>query len=336
MPETVLVTGGAGYVGSHVVVELAHAGYAPVVLDSFINSTRAVLPRLEALAGRPVPCVTADVRDVVALRAAFHDHPIAAVVHCAGLKAIDESEERPLAFYDVNVGGMLALVEVMGEAGVAMLVFGSSAATYGQPQSLPATEDAPVIPQSVYGRTTLVVEEFLRDLARANANWRIAILRCCNAAGAHSSGMLGEVPRGRPSGLVSTLGRVAAGDLAELHVCGDDWPTVDGTGVRDYVHAQDLALAHVCALRHVASAHGALTLNAGSGQGHSVLQVVAAFERACGRRIGKLIAPRRHGDVAESRVDPARAADALGWRATRDLDAICADAWRWQKSGGRY
>jgi UDP-glucose 4-epimerase len=335
-PETVLVTGGAGYVGSHVVVELAHAGYAPVVLDSFINSTRAVLPRLEALAGRPVPCVTADVCDIIALRAAFHDHPIAAIVHCAGLKSIDESEERPLAFYEVNVGGMLALIEVMGEAGVATLVFGSSAAAYGQPQDLPIAEDAPLAPLSVYGRTMRVVEDFLRDLARANANWRIAILRCCNAAGAHSSGMLGEVPRGRPSGLVSTLARVAAGDLAELHVCGDDWPTHDGTGVRDYVHVQDLAVAHVRALQRLASTHGALTLNVGSGQRHSVKDVVAAFERACGRRIGKLVAPRRHGDVAECCVDPARAADVIGWRAGRDLDAICADAWRWQKGGGRY
>jgi UDP-glucose 4-epimerase len=336
MPETVLVTGGAGYVGAHVVVELAQAGYAPVVLESFINSTRAVMPRLEALAGRPVPCVTADVRDAAALRSAFHDHPIAAVVHCAGLKAIDESEERPLAFYDVNVGGMLALVEVMGEAGVATLVFGSSAAGYGQPERLPVAEDAPLVPQSVYGRTVRVVEDFLRDLARANANWRIAILRCCNASGAHSSGMLGEVPRGRPAGLVSTLARIAAGDLGELHVCGDDWPTSDGTGVRDYVHVQDLAGAHVGALRHLASAHGATTLNVGSGQGHSVLQVVAAFEHACGRKIGRLVGPRRHGDVAVCVVDPSRAAETLGWRATRDLHAICADAWRWRKSGGRY
>jgi UDP-glucose 4-epimerase len=336
MPETVLVTGGAGYIGSHVVVELAHAGYAPVVLDSFINSTRAVLSRLEALAGRPVPCVTADVREVVALRSAFHDHPIAAVVHCAGLKSIDESEERPLAFYDVNVGGMLALAEVMGEAGVAMLVFGSTCAAYGQPASLPVIEDAPLVPHSVYGRTSRVVEDFLRDLAHANANWRIAILRCCNTAGAHSSGMLGEVPRGRPSGLVSMLGRVAAGDLGELHVCGNDWPTADGTGVRDYVHAQDVAVAHVRALQHLASAHGALTLNVGSGKPHSVLEVVAAFERACGRRIGKLTAPRRPGDVAAVYVDPGRTAEVIGWRATRDLDAICADAWRWQKSGGRY
>ena len=192
MADTILVTGGAGYVGSHVVVELARAGHAPVVLDNFSNSTPAVLPRLQALAGRPVPCVTADIRDIVALRSAFHDHPISAVVHCAGLKAVGESQARPLAYYDVNVGGALALAEVMGEAGVATLVFSSSASVYGQPDELPVAEDAPLRPQNVYGRTKRVVEDFLRDLAKANANWRIAILRYFNPAGAHSSGMLGE------------------------------------------------------------------------------------------------------------------------------------------------
>jgi UDP-glucose 4-epimerase len=336
MPDSVLVTGGAGYIGSHIVVELAHAGYAPVVLDTFANSTPTVRTRLEALAGRPVPCINSDVRDVVALRAAFHDHPIAAVVHCAGLRTIDESEERPLAFYDVNVGGMLALIEVMGEAGVATIVYGSSAAVYGQPATLPVDENAALAPVSVYGRTHRVVEDFLRDLARANANWRIAILRGFNAAGAHTSGMLGGAPRGRPTDLLTVLARVAVGEFAEAPVCGLDWPTPDGTGVRDYIHVQDLALLHVRALQKLASTHGAMILNAGSGRGASVNEVIAAFERACGRRVATRRAERRPGDVAACRADMTRAATLLDWRATRDLDAICADAWRWQKNGGRY
>jgi len=336
MADTILVTGGAGYVGSHVVVELARAGYAPVVLDNFSNSTPAVLPRLQALAGRPVPCVTADVRDLKALRATFHDHPIAAVVHCAGLKSVGESQMRPLAYYDVNVGGMLALAEVMGEAGVATLVFSSSATVYGQPDNLPVAEDAPLRPQNVYGRTKRVVEDFLRDLARANANWRIAILRYFNPAGAHVSGMLGEASRGRPNNLVPLLCRIASGEFPELSIYGNDWPTPDGTGIRDYLHVQDLAEGHVKALAHLARTHGCVSLNLGAGRGHSVMEVVHAFEKTCGRKIGKAFAPRRAGDVASYYADPGQAQKVLAWTATRELDAICADAWRWQKNGGRY
>ncbi len=336
MADTILVTGGAGYVGSHIVVELARAGYAPVVLDNFSNSTPAVLPRLQALAGRPVPCVTADVRDVAALRAAFHDHPISAVIHCAGLKSVGESQARPLAYYDVNVGGALALAEVMGEAGVATLVFSSSATVYGQPDDLPVAEDAPLRPQNVYGRTKRVVEDFLRDLAKANANWRIAILRYFNPAGAHSSGMLGEASRGRPNNLVPLLCRIAAGEFPELSIYGNDWPTPDGTGIRDYLHVQDLAEGHVMALKHLARTHGSVTFNLGAGRGHSVMEVISAFERTCGRRIDKSFAARRPGDVASYYADPTRAQKVLGWNATRELDAICADAWRWQKNGGRY
>ena len=336
MADTILVTGGAGYIGSHIVVELAQAGYAPVILDNFVNSSPAVLPRLEALAGRAVPCVEGDVRDVAALRRTFHDHPIAAVIHCAGLKAVGESGSRPLAYYDVNVGGTLTLAEVMGEAGVATLVFSSSATVYGQPERLPVAEDAPVVPTSVYGRTKLIVEDFLRDLAHANATWRIAILRYFNPAGAHPSGTIGEAPLGRPNNLVPLLCRIAGGEFADLSIFGNDWPTPDGTGVRDYLHVQDLAAGHIAAVKYLGRTPGVTTLNLGVGRGFSVLEVVAAFERACGRTISRQFAPRRAGDVARVFADPSRANALLGWSASRGLDAICADAWRWQANGGKY
>jgi UDP-glucose 4-epimerase len=333
---TVLVTGGAGYVGSHVVVALARAGMTPVILDNFSNSSRGVLERLERLTGNRVRCIEADVRDVSALRASFAQYPISAVVHCAGLKAVGESEERPLAYWDVNVGGMLALAEVMGEAGVASLVFSSSATVYGQPDTLPVVEDSPLRPQSVYGRTKSVVESFLRDLAKANANWRIAILRYFNPAGAHSSGLIGEAPRGRPNNLVPFLSRTAAGEFPQVDVFGRDWPTPDGTGIRDYLHVEDLAEGHVAALNDLIAHAGVKTFNLGMGHGHSVLEVISAFERACGRRLTRVFAPRRDGDVAQVYADASRALRELGWRATRGLDTICEDAWRWQKAGGRY
>jgi UDP-glucose 4-epimerase len=336
MPDTILVTGGAGFVGSHIVVELARAGFAPVVLDNFSNSTPAIRTRLEALAGRPVPCVTADVRDTVALRSAFHDHPITAVIHCASLKNVVESEARPLAYYDVNVGGTLALAEVMGEAGVAVLVFGSTASVYGDMDDLSASEDGPREPANVHGRTRRVVEDFLRDLWEANANWRIGIVRTFNVAGAHSSAMMGEAPRGESTHLVPQLCRVATGEASEVIVNGDDWDTADGTGVRDYVHVQEVAGGFVQALRHVTAKPGLLTADFGTGNPHSVLAVLAAFERACGRSIPRVIGPRRPGDIARSCANVSRAEALLDWRATRDIDAICADAWRWQKNGGRY
>lgn len=336
MDGKILVTGGAGYIGSHVVVSLAEAGYTPLVLDSFVNSSRAVVPRLAELCGRPVETIVADVRDVEALRRTFHDHAIAGVVHCAGLKSVAEGQARPLAYWDVNVGGTIALAEVMGEAGVAQLVFSSSATVYGQPEVLPATEDAPLRPHSVYGRTKRTAEDFLRDLARGNANWRIGILRYFNPAGAHPSSRIGEAPADRPQNLVPMLCRIAAGEFGELRVFGSDWPTEDGTCVRDYLHVQDLAEGHVAAIRHLASTPGTSTFNLGVGRGWSVLQVVEAFERACGRRIARMFAARRPGDVACCYADASRAETMLAWRARRDLDAICADAWRWQQAGGRY
>jgi UDP-glucose 4-epimerase len=336
MAESILVTGGAGYVGSHVVVELAKAGYTPVILDSFATSVRAVLPRLATLAGADLACIEADVRDADALRRAFHEHPIAGVIHCAGRDSVVEAETRPLTYYGVNVGGSFALAEVMGEAGVATLVYSSSATVYGEPENLPVTEDAPLAPLGVYGRTKRVVEDFLRDLARANPNWRIAVLRYFRAAGAHPSGLIGEAPEGRPSNLVPLLCRIAVGEYSDLAIYGTDWPTPDGTGLRDYLHVQDLAAGYVATLRYLSDNAGAVVLNLGQGRGRSVLDVVTAFERACGRRIARSLAPRRPGDIAACYADCARAAELIGWRATRGLDAICADAWRWQQNGGRY
>jgi len=336
MNGSVLVTGGAGYIGSHVVAALARARTKAIVLDDLSNSSHGVIDRLAEVTGADVPFVEADVRDARAPRATFAAHPITAVVHCAGLKAVGESAERPLAYWDVNVGGTLALAQVMGEAGVATLVFSSSATVYGQPDVLPVAEDAPVRPQSVYGRTKRNVEDFLRDLAHGNANWRIAILRYFNPAGAHPSALIGEAPRGRPNNLVPLLCRTVAGDYAELSIYGTDWPTPDGTGVRDYIHVEDLAEGHVAALAWLARNPGAATINLGLGRGYSVLEVIEAFERACGRRVTRRFAPRRAGDVACVYADPGRANELLGWRAERDLDAICTDAWRWQQAGGRY
>jgi UDP-glucose 4-epimerase len=336
MENSILITGGAGYIGSHIAVEMAHAGHAPVVLDNFANSSRAILPRLEALAGRQVPCIEADVRDAAKLRSVFREYDVQAVVHCAGLKAVGESEAQPLAYYDVNVGGAIVLLEAMREAGVATLVFSSSATVYGQPDRLPVSEDSPIAPTSVYGRTKRIIEDLLRDLGRAESAWRIAILRYFNPAGAHPSGTIGEAPLGRPNNLVPLLCRIAGGEFAELSVFGTDWPTPDGTGVRDYIHVQDLAAGHVAALEHLARHTGVATLNLGMGKGWSVREIVAEFERACGRTIPRVYAPRRAGDVACVYADPQRANALLGWRATRGLDVICADAWRWQRGGGKY
>ena len=330
MADTVLVTGGAGYIGSHIVVELARVGHQPVIIDNFCNSTPSVIPRLARITGRAIPCVTADVRDKAALAKIFADHPIAAVVHCAGLKAVGEGEAHPLSYYDNNVGGTIALVTAMTAAGVRRMVFSSSAAVYGQPDSNPVSEDAPLRPQNVYGRTKRIVEQLLEDLAAADRSWRIALLRYFNPAGAHSSAVIGEAPSGRPNNLVPLLGDVAAENLAEIAIYGDDWPTSDGTGVRDYIHVMDLAAGHVAALAYLASTPGAVALNLGTGRGHSVLELIAAFERACGRAIPRRIAPRRPGDVAAYYADPSRAENVLGVRARRDIDAICADAWRWQ------
>ena len=329
MGGTVLVTGGAGYVGSHVAVELARAGHALVVLDSFANSSPTVLPALRRLTKQPIPLVAADIRDRAALATLFAEHAIDAVVHCAGLKSVGEGEARPLAYYDNNVGGAIALVEAMTAAGVKSIVFSSSATVYGQPDTNPVAEDAPLRPASVYGRTKRTVELLLEDTARADADWRVALLRYFNPAGAHPSGEIGEAPSNAPENLVPILAEVAAGRRPRVEVFGDDYATPDGTGVRDYVHVMDLAEGHVAALSHLGRYSGVTVLNLGMGRGCSVLEVIAAFERACGKPLPRRVATRRAGDVAIYYADPSRANALVGWRARRDLDAICTDAWRW-------
>ena len=332
MSEAVLVTGGAGYVGSHVVTELARSGYEAIVLDNFVNSCPDVLRRLRMITSRRVPCVECDVRDRAAVSRALADHRVHAVVHCAGLKAVGEGEAQPLRYYDWNVGGAIALVEAMLGSGVKRLVFSSSAAVYGQPASNPVTEDAPSRPTSVYGRTKRDIELIFEDAAQEDRSWRISLLRYFNPAGAHPSGEIGEAPTGIPNNLVPVLGAAVRGWRQAVAIYGNDWPTPDGTGVRDYIHVMDLAEGHVAALSQLERGSGVTTLNLGTGRGYSVLEVIRAFERASGRQIERRIAARRAGDIAICFADPGRATALLGWRAHRDLDTICADAWRWASS----
>ena len=331
MQATVLVTGGAGYIGAHVVVALARAGYAPLILDNFANSSKAVLPRLRRLVGADVPLIVADVRDRAALSRTFAEHRIEAVVHCAGLKAVADGEAQPLAYYDNNVAGSIALSLAMHDAGVRTLVFSSSASVYGQPERNPVAESAPLAPANVYGRTKRTIEVMFEQLEASDRSWRIALLRYFNPAGADPSGEIGEAPSHAPNNLVPILAEVAAGQRSHVDVFGNDYPTPDGTGVRDYIHVSDLAEGHVAALSHLERQPGLATLNLGLGHGASVLEVIAAFERACGKTLRRRIAPRRPGDVAIYYADPARANAMLRWRARRDLDAICVDAWRWPR-----
>jgi UDP-glucose 4-epimerase len=329
----VLVTGGAGYIGSHTCIELMAAGHQVVVVDNLCNSKRESLVRVERIAGQALQAfVQADVRDRAAMRAVFAAHDIDAVIHFAGLKAVGESVTKPIEYYDNNVSGTVALCGVMAEAGVRTLVFSSSATVYGDPASVPIREDFPTGPTNPYGRSKWMVEYLLQDLVVADPSWRIALLRYFNPVGAHESGLIGEDPNGLPNNLMPFVSQVAVGKLAELRVFGGDWPTPDGTGVRDYIHVLDLAQGHVRAIDYLAEHAGLLTVNLGTGRGYSVLEVVRAFEQASGRAVPYRIVDRRPGDIAQCYADPAHANRLLGWVARRDLAQMCADAWNWQRS----
>jgi UDP-glucose 4-epimerase len=325
----VLVTGGAGYIGSHTVVEMLAAGFDVTIFDNLCNSKASVLDRIEAVAGRRPDFVHADVRDRVALLGALAG--CGAVIHFAGLKAVGESVAKPLEYYDNNVSGSITLFGAMAEAGVKTLVFSSSATVYGDPATVPIREDFPLSATNPYGRSKLMIEDVLRDLAQADAGWRIALLRYFNPVGAHVSGTLGEDPNGIPNNLMPFVAQVAVGKLPQLSVFGNDYPTPDGTGVRDYIHVVDLALGHLAALKALNRDTGVLTVNLGTGRGYSVLEMVRAFEQASGRPVPYRIAPRRPGDIAQCYADPGLAKQTLGWQAERGIEAMCVDTWRWQQ-----
>jgi UDP-glucose 4-epimerase len=328
----VFVTGGAGYIGSHTCVELLQAGHEVTVFDNFCNSQPEALVRVQEITGRMLRVVQGDIRDGTALVAALKDSAASAVIHFAGLKAVGESVEKPLAYYDNNVQGTLRLLEAMAQCHTRQLVFSSSATVYGDPQRLPLTEDHPLSATNPYGRTKLVIEDMLRDLHRSDADWRICILRYFNPVGAHASGRIGEDPQGVPNNLLPFVAQVAVGQREQVNVWGNDYPTPDGTGVRDYIHVVDLALGHLKALERLQAHAECRAINLGTGTGYSVLEMIEAFGQASGRPIPYRIAERRAGDIAACYADPADAAQLLGWRATRDLRTMCADAWRWQSS----
>ncbi len=329
----ILVTGGAGYIGSHTCVELLAAGFDVVVVDDLSNSSVRALERVEALGGRKLAAfVEADVRDRAALDAVFGAHSIDAVIHFAAKKAVGESVREPLDYYDNNLGGLVTLLRAMDAAGVRKLVFSSSATVYGDPASVPIREGFPTSATNPYGRTKLMGEEMLRDLGAADGRWRVVLLRYFNPVGAHPSGLIGEDPGGIPNNLMPYVSQVAVGRLAELQVFGADYPTPDGTGVRDYIHVVDLARGHLRALERIDALDGVTTLNLGTGRGCSVLEVIRACEAASDRPVPYRLVARRAGDVAECWADPSLAERVLDWRAEYDLARMCEDAWRWQRA----
>ncbi|WP_296906633.1 UDP-glucose 4-epimerase GalE [Polaromonas sp.] len=330
MIQHILLTGGAGYIGSHTCVALVHAGYTPVIVDNFSNSHPAVLPRLRQITGQAIACEQGDVADAAFMTDVLRRYRVQAVMHFAGYKAVGESVAQPLKYYRNNLASMLGLLEAMTAAGCRTLVFSSSATVYGDPHAVPMTEDFPRSHTNPYGHTKLMIEDMLASLCRADPAWAVAVLRYFNPVGAHPGGLIGDDPSGIPNNLMPYISQVAVGKRPQLQVFGNDYPTVDGTGVRDYIHVLDLAEGHVAALNALLEHGQHLTVNLGTGQGHSVLQVVRAFEQASGREVPCQIMPRRAGDVAQCYADPSLARQLLGWQARRSLAEMCGDAWRWQ------
>lgn len=329
--QHILVTGGTGYIGAHTVVELLDAGHDVFIVDNLSNSKASVLDRIERIAGRRPRFAQLDIRERPELRRLFAANRFDAVIHFAGLKAVGESVEKPVDYYDTNVAGSVTLCRCMEEAGVGTLVFSSSATVYGEPASVPIREDAPLAPGNPYGRSKLMVEDILRDFSAAHPARRIALLRYFNPVGAHASGLLGEEPNGVPNNLMPYIAMVASGRMPELRIFGGDYPTPDGTGVRDFVHVVDLARGHLAALAALRGRPGVLTVNLGTGRGYSVLQMVNAFAAASGKAVPYRLVARRPGDIAQCYADPSRAREALGWEARLGLEDMCADTWRWQQ-----
>jgi len=327
----ILVTGGAGYIGSHTIVELIAAGHEVVCLDNFSNSNPESVRRIERITGRKLNFVEGDIRDGALLERLLREHAVDAVVHFAALKAVGESVEKPLLYYENNITGTLALLSAMQRVGVSRMVFSSSATVYGTPQALPLTEAHPIGAVNPYGQSKVMVEYILADVCKADPNFSAICLRYFNPIGAHESGLIGEAPTGIPNNLFPFITQVAVGKRAELAVFGNDWDTVDGTGVRDYIHVVDLARGHVKAIDYALKHTGMLAPNLGTGRGTSVLELIQAFERKSGRKIPYRITARRPGDIGACWADPALAERLLGWKAELDVDAMCADGWRWQQ-----
>ena len=328
----ILVTGGAGFIGSHTCVEMLNAGYEVIVVDNLCNASEEAIRRVEKITGKNVTFYKADIRDKEALDQIFDKESVECVIHFAGLKAVGESVRKPLEYYQNNITGTLTLMKVMREVGVKNIVFSSSATVYGDAKIVPITEDSPLSTTNPYGSTKLMIEDMLRDIAKAEPQLNIAILRYFNPVGAHKSGLIGEDPNGIPNNLMPYITKVAIGELKELRVFGNDYPTHDGTGVRDYIHVVDLAVGHVKALEKLATNPGLVTYNLGTGNGYSVLDVVKAFSEASGREIPYEIAPRRAGDIATCYADPKKANEELGWKAERGIKEMCEDSWRWQSN----
>lgn len=329
----ILVTGGAGYIGSHTCVELLNAGYDVVVVDNLYNSCEEALKRVQKITGKTLTFYKADILDKEALTEIFKKESIDSVIHFAGLKAVGESVAKPLEYYHNNITGTLNLCDVMRSFGVKNIVFSSSATVYGSPAFVPITEQCPKgTCTNPYGWTKWMIEQMLTDLHTADSEWNVILLRYFNPIGAHKSGLIGENPKGIPNNLVPYITQVAVGKLAKLGVFGDDYDTHDGTGVRDYIHVVDLALGHVRAIEKLEQKKGVLTYNLGTGNGYSVLDIVKAFEKACGKEIPYEIKPRRAGDIAACYADPSLAKEELGWVAGKTLDDMCEDSWRWQKN----